>query len=217
MLGGRKAPRFALGLGQGAQEYLFAQHLPAPVFKAPFNVAQQQHLFAIHAAVFAAQHTDGTVAQHVEIMPVGPCVQRRAALFRLFGKMRSKLGLIIGDHGAVGHDKCRVKIIVINTVQRLNIKFSRAVNKMIHGGADGLLQAANTDTDTRIAQRFDAERAAGNLPDAFPSLERARLLLDLRQGHVFRARAGFEPQELSDDLGYRARMVLHCDEITRST
>jgi AcrR family transcriptional regulator len=84
-------------------------------------------------------------------------------------------------------------------------------------GVDALLQAAITDTDQRIAQRFDVERTAGNLPDVFPSLERARLLLDLRQGHVFRARAGFGPHELSDDLEYRTRMVLQCDEITRST
>ena len=33
---------------------------------------------------------------------------------------------------------------------------------------------------TRLAKRFDREKANGTLPHDFPSLERARLLVDLR-------------------------------------
>lgn len=75
-------------------------------------------------------------------------------------------------------------------------------------GVDALLRQAIDDTDKRIAARFDAERAKGVLPDEFPSLERARLMLDLRQGHVLRARAGFEPDSMGNDLDYRVSIVL---------
>ena len=33
-------------------------------------------------------------------------------------------------------------------------------------------------------------------------------MLDLRQGHVFRARAGIEANSLSEDLAYRVQIVL---------
>lgn len=79
-------------------------------------------------------------------------------------------------------------------------------------GTDAVVRAqlrdAIDDTDTRIAARFEAERAAGTLPADFPCLERARLMLDLRQGHVFRARAGIPAAQLADDIASRARLVL---------
>lgn len=76
-------------------------------------------------------------------------------------------------------------------------------------GIQSLLRNAIEDTDQLIAARFDAEKEKGALPADFPSLERARLMLDLRQGHVFRARAGFDPDGMTSDLDYRVRIVLH--------
>ncbi|MEP2989839.1 MAG: TetR/AcrR family transcriptional regulator [Parasphingorhabdus sp.] len=79
------------------------------------------------------------------------------------------------------------------------------------GGVEGveiLLGQAIEDTDRRIAKRFEAEKAKGTLPHDFPSMERARLMFDLRQGHVFRARAGLLPETMLVDLVHRAKMVL---------
>ena len=75
-------------------------------------------------------------------------------------------------------------------------------------GIDVFLQQAIEETDRRIANRFDLEKTKGTLPDDFPSLERARLLLDLRQGYVFRARAGFEGEAIHEGLAHRVRIVL---------
>ncbi|MGB0967089.1 MAG: TetR/AcrR family transcriptional regulator [Halocynthiibacter sp.] len=75
-------------------------------------------------------------------------------------------------------------------------------------GVEGLLQEAIMNTDQIIAARFDSEKENGNLPQNFPSLERARLLLDLRQGHVFRARAGFEANSMMSGIDYRVDIVL---------
>lgn len=65
----------------------------------------------------------------------------------------------------------------------------------VEGAAD-LLQDAIAATDARIQARFDLEKAQGTLPADFPSADQARLLFDLRQGLVFRARAGFEDVDL---------------------
>lgn len=75
-------------------------------------------------------------------------------------------------------------------------------------GVEGKLQRAIAETDKRLAARFDAEKVKGNLPDDFPSLERARLLFDLRQGHVFRARSGCSPEMMKSDIEFRARMII---------
>lgn len=75
-------------------------------------------------------------------------------------------------------------------------------------GADTLLKSAIAATDLRIAARFDREKNKGGLPRAFPSLERARLLFDLRQGLVFRARAGISDSELLEDIDKRVGLVL---------
>ncbi|GHB42465.1 TetR family transcriptional regulator [Pseudovibrio japonicus] len=75
-------------------------------------------------------------------------------------------------------------------------------------GVQELLSNAVEDTDQRLANRFEAEKEKGTLPANFPSLERARLMFDLRQGHVFRARAGLSEDQMHDDLDYRARMIL---------
>lgn len=75
-------------------------------------------------------------------------------------------------------------------------------------GVKSLLRRATEETDARLAERFDAEKAKDVLPSDFPSMERARLMFDLRQGHVFRARAGLAPETMTGDLDHRVRMVL---------
>lgn len=75
-------------------------------------------------------------------------------------------------------------------------------------GTEELLQRAISDTDARLSRRFELEKARGTLPADFPSLERARLMFDLRQGHVFRARAGLESESMNTDIEFRVKMVL---------
>lgn len=75
-------------------------------------------------------------------------------------------------------------------------------------GVEERLQQAIRETDLRLAKRFDAEKVKGVLANDFPSLERARLMFDLRQGHVFRARSGCSADTMRVDLDYRARIVL---------
>jgi len=75
-------------------------------------------------------------------------------------------------------------------------------------GVDDLLADAIQDTDERLAKRFELEKSEGALPSDFPSLERARLMFDLRQGFVFRARAGLDAKVMKSELDQRVRMVL---------
>ncbi|MEM7587424.1 MAG: TetR/AcrR family transcriptional regulator [Acidobacteriota bacterium] len=75
-------------------------------------------------------------------------------------------------------------------------------------GVEALLSRAIQETDAHLAARFDAEKTAGNLPGDFPSMERARLMFDLRQGFVFRARAGLDRQTMLDELDHRVQMVV---------
>lgn len=75
-------------------------------------------------------------------------------------------------------------------------------------GTAGMLRDAITSTDARIRARFDHEIAKGTLPADFPSEDRARLLFDLRQGMVFRARAGFADTDLSGDIEKYVQAVL---------
>lgn len=69
----------------------------------------------------------------------------------------------------------------------------------VEGTAELLREAIET-TDKRIAARFDVEIEKGALPASFPSMEQARLLFDLRQGLVFRARAGLEKEDLASNI-----------------
>lgn len=85
---------------------------------------------------------------------------------------------------------------------------SVATNACEIDGIDEKLQLAIKDTDQRLANRFIAERANGVLPDNFPALERARLMFDLRQGYMFRARSGCSPDSLKSDLDFRAKLIL---------
>ncbi|WP_026971193.1 TetR/AcrR family transcriptional regulator [Aliagarivorans marinus] len=75
-------------------------------------------------------------------------------------------------------------------------------------GANELLQQAIAKTDKRIAERFEREVELNKLPSDFPSLARARLMFDLRQGLVFRARAGAQRDTLLEGLDEKVAMLL---------
>ncbi|WP_298839438.1 TetR/AcrR family transcriptional regulator [uncultured Roseobacter sp.] len=75
-------------------------------------------------------------------------------------------------------------------------------------GTAELLRDAITSTDSRIKARFDHEIELGNLPREFPSADRAKLMFDLRQGMVFRARAGFDDSDLTGDTEKYVSSVL---------
>ncbi|WP_216824980.1 TetR/AcrR family transcriptional regulator [Agarilytica rhodophyticola] len=79
------------------------------------------------------------------------------------------------------------------------------------GGLEGIqerLQASIAQTDERLEQRFNLEKENGVLAENFPSLERARLMYDLRQGHIFRARSGIKRNTMLEDIEYRVKIVL---------
>lgn len=75
-------------------------------------------------------------------------------------------------------------------------------------GTAELLREAIEATDTRITARFDTEKSRGTLAANFPSADRAKLLFDLRQGLVFRARAGFSEDELMADIDKNVAAVM---------
>lgn len=79
------------------------------------------------------------------------------------------------------------------------------------GVVDGVaerMEKAIHDTDARLAQKFEAAVAKGDLRPDFPCLQRARLLHDMRQGFVHRSRAGWSADTLLEDIDDRVRMVL---------
>jgi AcrR family transcriptional regulator len=75
-------------------------------------------------------------------------------------------------------------------------------------GVGELLKRAIEDTDARLTRRFDFEKARGTLDKAFPSLQRAQLLFDIRQGYVFRARSGIDASVMKQDIATRVEMIL---------
>ena len=79
-------------------------------------------------------------------------------------------------------------------------------------GTKELLKKAIFLADQKLAKRFEREKDLGNLPNDFPSLERAKLMFDLRQGHVIRARAGINKEDMQKDLDYRVKIVLGIDK-----
>ena len=78
---------------------------------------------------------------------------------------------------------------------------------VVEGVAERMTSAIE-ETDFRLAKRFDLDIQKGNLPKGFPSLERARLLYDMRQGFVFRGRAGWTEESLLTDIDDRVKMVI---------
>uniref|UniRef100_UPI003D3508A3 hypothetical protein n=1 Tax=Granulosicoccus sp. 3-233 TaxID=3417969 RepID=UPI003D3508A3 len=111
--------------------------------------------------------------------------------------------LVVLHEGASTHKQIGSHVSVIHTVENLE--------GMTVGKVDGVaerMEKAIKDTDARLAKRFDEEKAKGELPADFPSMARARLLHDMRQGCVHRSRAGWSAKDLSQDLEDRTRMIL---------
>lgn len=75
-------------------------------------------------------------------------------------------------------------------------------------GVSELLEEAIKTTDAKITARFNREKKKGTLPKDFPSAQRARLLFNLRQGLVFRARANCSAKVLLKDLDYLVSLVV---------
>ncbi|WJY21776.1 TetR/AcrR family transcriptional regulator [Fontisubflavum oceani] len=75
------------------------------------------------------------------------------------------------------------------------------------------VEKAIEDTDKRLAARFDKEIEKGTLPPDFPSLDRAALLYDMRQGYMFRGRAGWRAEVLLQGLDDRVEMILAHKEL----
>ena len=79
------------------------------------------------------------------------------------------------------------------------------------GQVDGVaerVEAAIEDTEKRLAARFEREIGKGTLPANFPSRERAALLFDIRQGYMFRGRAGWDSERMQQDIDARVGMIL---------
>ena len=85
---------------------------------------------------------------------------------------------------------------------------SVAVNATVSAEVRDRLARAISETDARLSQRFASEVAAGALPADFPSTARARLMFDLRQGIVFRARAGADHKDLVQGIDAHTDAVL---------
>ncbi len=77
----------------------------------------------------------------------------------------------------------------------------------VEGVEERMVNAIN-ETDNRLAARFELEKEKGNLPHNFPSRERARLMFDMRQGYVFRGRAGWTAETLKADISHRVKMII---------
>lgn len=75
-------------------------------------------------------------------------------------------------------------------------------------GTKDMLMDAITSTDQRLAKRFELEKEKGVLAENFPSVQRARLMFDLRQGFVLRARAGISSESMLEDLNHRVSAVI---------
>lgn len=75
-------------------------------------------------------------------------------------------------------------------------------------GVEERMEQAIDNTDIRLASRFDLEKEKGTLPPDFPSKDRARLMFDMRQGYVFRGRAGWSAKALMADIKDRVEMIL---------
>ena len=78
------------------------------------------------------------------------------------------------------------------------------------GNVEGVaerIQKSITETEQRLAARFDEEINKGKLPPDFPSPDRASMMFDIRQGYVFRGRAGANAKALRQNLKDRVRVI----------
>lgn len=83
-----------------------------------------------------------------------------------------------------------------------------ATNAQEMEGVSAKLRQAIRETDARLAARFADEMAAGKVSDTISAQDRAQMMFDLRQGIVFRARAGIPPEDILQGLGYKVASVL---------
>jgi AcrR family transcriptional regulator len=102
-------------------------------------------------------------------------------------------------HSATGHESgakgCFLASSVVTTVGQVE-------------GVAERVAAAIENSEKRLAARFDREIGKGTLPPDFPSRERAALLFDIRQGYMFRGRAGWDSERMQQDIDARVQMLL---------
>ncbi|MBP58581.1 MULTISPECIES: TetR/AcrR family transcriptional regulator [Idiomarina] len=75
-------------------------------------------------------------------------------------------------------------------------------------GAEKLMAAAIVESEKRISARLEQAKDDGQLHHDFPSESRARLMFDLRQGIVFRARVGTPSKTLRNYIKNWVECVL---------
>ena len=79
------------------------------------------------------------------------------------------------------------------------------------GQVDGVaerIEAAIADTEHRLAARFEREIEKGTLDPGFPAKSRAALLFDIRQGYMFKGRAGWSRERMLEEVDSRVEMLL---------
>lgn len=79
------------------------------------------------------------------------------------------------------------------------------------GQVEGVVERVDAvidETEDRLIARFQREIDKGVLPTTFPSRERAALLFDIRQGYMFRGRAGWSSNRMHEDVPNRVSMLL---------
>lgn len=75
-------------------------------------------------------------------------------------------------------------------------------------GVQSLMKQAIDSTEKRLITRFEKAKADGELDADFPGKQRARLMFDLRQGLVFRARAGCTAASMKKELEQWIEIIL---------
>lgn len=88
------------------------------------------------------------------------------------------------------------------------------------GQVDGVaerVEDAIIDTEKRLTARFEREIGKGILPPSFPSKTKAALLFDIRQGYMFRGRAGWSSDQMMTDVPSRVGMLLCQQQVDATT
>ena len=151
----------------------------------------------------------------------------RPSLYAAFGDKRSlflaaleRYGETVGSCGIVGlgeHTDVReavtaflVRLLASNTHEPRGCLVGSSAGPSIGTveGVDSMVRDMACTTESLIRDRFDAAREAGQLPDGFPSRERARMLADFMHAQAFRARTGEERDVLEADIPAKVDAVL---------
>ncbi len=75
-------------------------------------------------------------------------------------------------------------------------------------GVGERLERATSESEARLAARFDREIEKVNLPPDVSSRQRALMLFDLRQGYMFCGRASWDSANMQRNIDTRVRMLL---------